>query len=86
MSERKSKRPTREGTVVSDRMDKTVVVRVERTTRHPLYDKVLRRGARYKAHDERNECHVGDRVVIQECRPLSRDKSWRVIEIVRRAR
>ena len=62
------------------------VVRVERTTRHPLYDKVLRRGARYKAHDERNECHVGDRVVIQECRPLSRDKSWRVIEIVRRAR
>lgn len=86
MSERTGRRPTREGTVVSDKMDKTVVVLVERTTRHPLYDKVLRRGSRYKAHDERNECRVGDRVVIQECRPLSRDKSWRVIEIVRRAR
>lgn len=86
MSERTRNRPTREGTVVSDKMDKTVVVRVERTTRHPLYGKVLRRGTRYKAHDERNECRVGDRVIIQECRPLSRDKSWRVIEIVRRAR
>jgi len=86
MSERTSHKPTREGIVISDRMDKTVVVRVERTTRHPLYRKVLRRGTRFKAHDERNECRVGDRVRIMECRPLSREKAWRVVEIVRRAR
>ncbi|MGD9495933.1 MAG: 30S ribosomal protein S17 [Armatimonadota bacterium] len=86
MGERTSNKPTREGTVVSDKMDKTVVVEVERTTRHPLYGKVLRRSTRYKAHDERNECRVGDRVVIMECRPLSRSKSWRVVQILRRAR
>ncbi len=86
MSERTGGKPTREGTVVSDRMDKTVVVQVERTTRHPLYGKVLRRNARYKVHDERNECQVGDHVRIMECRPLSRTKAWRVVEILRRAR
>ncbi len=85
MSDRNKTKPTREGIVVSDRMDKTVVVLVERTTRHPLYGKVLRRGTRYKAHDERNECRVGDVVRIMECRPLSKEKSWRVVEIVRRA-
>ncbi|NSW57500.1 MAG: 30S ribosomal protein S17 [Armatimonadetes bacterium] len=77
---------TREGVVVSDKMDKTVVVAVERLTRHPLYGRVLRRTRKFKAHDERNECHTGDRVRIQHCRPLSKDKSWRVIEIVERAR
>ncbi|MBP8952966.1 MAG: 30S ribosomal protein S17 [Armatimonadetes bacterium] len=77
---------TREGVVVSDKMDKTVVVAVERLTRHPLYGRVVRRTRKFKAHDERNECHAGDRVRIQHCRPLSKDKSWRVIEIVERAR
>jgi len=62
------------------------VVEVERTTRHPLYAKVLRRTTKFKAHDERNECRTGDQVRIMECRPLSRDKSWRVVEILRRAK
>lgn len=86
MSERAETKPTRQGFVVSDRMDKTVVVEVERTTRHPLYGKVLRRSTKFKAHDERNECRTGDEVRIMECRPLSRDKSWRVTEILRRAK
>ncbi len=86
MSERSvSRKPTREGIVVSDRMEKTVVVEVERTTRHPLYDKVLRRSTKFKAHDERNECRTGDQVRIMECRPLSKSKSWRVVDILRRA-
>ncbi len=86
MSEQKaSTKPTREGVVISDKMDKTVVVEVERTTRHPLYDKVLRRSTKFKAHDERNECRAGDTVRIMECRPLSKSKSWRVVEILRRA-
>ncbi len=86
MSERIGTKPTREGFVVSDKMDKSVVVEVERTTRHPLYGKVLRRSTKFKAHDERNECRAGDQVRIMECRPLSRDKSWRVVEILRRAK
>jgi len=79
-------KPTREGIVVSDKMDKTVVVLVERTTRHPLYGKVLRRGTKVKVHDESNECHTGDVVAITECRPLSREKAWRVTGVVRRAK
>lgn len=71
--------------VVSDRMQKTVVVSVERTVMHPRYKKILRRRSRVKAHDERSECHVGDRVLIVECRPLSRDKRWRVSKILERA-
>jgi len=86
MRGRSEHKPTREGFVVSDRMDKTVVVEVERTTRHPLYGKVLRRSTKFKAHDEKNECRTGDQVRIMECRPLSRDKAWRVVEILRRAR
>ena len=86
MTERTEKKPTREGFVVSDKMDKTVVVEVERTTRHPLYAKVLRRTTKFKAHDERNECRTGDQVRIMECRPLSRDMSWRGVEILRRAK
>ncbi len=83
----RSTRKLKEGTVVSaGKMDKTVVVSVERLTRHPLYGKVLRRSTKFKAHDELNDCREGDRVVISECRPLSKEKSWRVTEIVSRAR
>ncbi len=72
------------GEVVSDKMDKTVVVRVDRTRRHPLYGKVIRVSKRYKAHDEENRCRVGDVVRIMESRPLSREKRWVVIEILSR--
>ncbi|HMA81219.1 MAG TPA: 30S ribosomal protein S17 [Candidatus Binatia bacterium] len=75
----------RAGLVVSNRMQKTVVVSVERTVTHPRYKKILRRRTKVKAHDERNECHVGDRVLIVECRPLSRDKRWRVSKVLERA-
>ena len=85
MSARSARQPTREGIVVSDKMDKTVVVAVERTTRHGLYGKVLRRSSKLKVHDERNECRRGDRVRIMECRPLSKEKAWRVVEVLRRA-
>lgn len=77
-------RKERSGVVVSDRMQKTVVVSVERTVMHPQYKKILRRRTRVKAHDETNQCHVGDRVVIVECRPLSRDKRWRVARVLER--
>jgi small subunit ribosomal protein S17 len=75
----------KEGLVVSAKMDKTVVVRVERRTRHRVYGKVLVRGRRFKAHDEQNECREGDRVLIAECRPLSKEKSWRVVRVLSRA-
>jgi small subunit ribosomal protein S17 len=78
-------RKERTGLVVSDRMQKTVVVSVERTVMHPRYKKILRRRTKVKAHDERSECHVGDRVLIVECRPLSRDKRWRVSKVLERA-
>jgi len=76
---------TRDGIVVSTKMDKTVVVEVARLTRHPLYQRVLRRSAKYHAHDAENECVVGDRVLIAECRPLSKTKSWRVVEVLPKA-
>ncbi len=76
---------TRVGLVVSDKMNKTRVVAVERTFRHPRYERVVKRTMRFKAHDERNEAHVGDRVLIVETRPLSRDKRWRIKEILDRA-
>lgn len=76
------KHKTRVGRVVSNKMDKTVVVVVETSKRHPLYKKILRRMTRYKAHDEKNKCGVGDTVKIVETRPLSRDKRWRVAEII----
>ncbi len=72
------------GTVVSDKMQKTIVVAVERTKRHRLYNKTLKRTTRYKVHDERNECRLGDHVRIIETRPLSKEKRWRVLEILRR--
>ncbi len=74
------------GTVVSDRMDKTVVVRVQTLKQHPVYKKVIRQSRRFKAHDEGNQCSTGDVVRIMETRPLSRDKRWRVVEIVEKAK
>lgn len=79
-------RKVREGIVVSDKMDKTCVVAVERLVRHPLYGRTIRRTVRLKAHDENNECRVGDRVRVMETRPLSKEKRWRVIEILERGR
>ena len=79
-------RKERTGVIVSDRMQKTVVVTVERTVTHPKYKKILRRRTNVKAHDETNQCRVGDRVLIAECRPLSRDKRWRVSKILERAK
>jgi len=77
-------RKFRTGKVVSDKMDKTVVVAVETLVRHPLYQRIIRRTAKFKAHDEDNSCHTGDKVKIVETRPLSRDKRWRVVEILER--
>jgi small subunit ribosomal protein S17 len=80
-----SKRKFRLGQVVSDKMDKTVVVAVETPKRHPLYKKTMKRVVKYKAHDEKNKCRAGDKVIIVETRPLSREKRWRVAEIVAKA-
>jgi small subunit ribosomal protein S17 len=74
-----------EGKVVSDKMDKTVVVEISRLARHPVYNKRITRTAKVKAHDEKNECRMGDRVRLMETRPMSREKRWRVAEIVERA-
>ncbi len=79
-------RRVRVGKVVSNRMDKTVVVRVERTFRHPLYGKIMKRAKRFKAHDPRNECKIGDKVEIIETKPLSKDKRWRVTKILEKAK
>ncbi len=73
---------TRQGLVVSDRMDKSIVVRVERTIEHPLYKKIIRRSKRYHVHDASNQCKIGDTVSIMECRPLSRTKRWRLLKIL----
>ena len=87
MSEiRTTSRKTRVGKVVSDKMDKTVVVIVEDRVAHPVYKKIIKRTYRLKAHDEQNSCGVGDRVRVMETRPLSRDKRWRVVEIVEKAK
>ena len=79
-------RKTRVGLVVSDKMDKTVVVAIVDNVKHPLYKKIVKRTVRLKAHDEKNECRVGDRVEVMEPRPLSKDKRWRVVEIVAKAK
>ena len=87
MSEnRTTSRKTRVGKVVSDKMDKTVVVTVADRVAHPVYKKIIKRTYRLKAHDERNECGVGDTVKVMETRPLSKDKRWRVVEIVEKAK
>jgi small subunit ribosomal protein S17 len=85
MAERTSRRKVRTGTVVSDKMDKTIVVNVETRMPHPLYGKIVRRSKRYTAHDEENQCGVGDLVRIVETRPISRTKRWRLVEIVEKA-
>ena len=86
MTETRAFRKTRIGTVVSDKMDKTIVVAVEDSYQHPLYKKILKRTYKLKAHDENNECGVGDKVRVMETRPLSKDKRWRLVEIVEKAK
>jgi small subunit ribosomal protein S17 len=81
MSERGNKK-TQIGVVVSDKMDKTVVVKVDRLVKHPVYNKYIKRSAKYKAHDDNNSCKTGDRVLIVESRPLSKDKCWKVRQII----
>ncbi|MCD7716204.1 MAG: 30S ribosomal protein S17 [Lachnospiraceae bacterium] len=79
-------RKTRTGKVVSDRMDKTIVVAVEDHVKHPLYNKIVKKTYKLKAHDENNECNIGDTVKVMETRPLSRDKRWRLVEIVEKVK
>ena len=79
-------RKTLVGKVVSDKMDKTVVVAIEDSVKHPLYNKIIKRTIRLKVHDEKNECGTGDRVRIMETRPLSKDKRWRLVEIIEKAK
>ena len=79
-------RKTRVGTVISDKMDKTIVVAIEDSVQHPLYKKTMKRTYKLKAHDEKNECGIGDRVEIMECRPLSKDVRWRLVRIVEKAK
>lgn len=79
-------RKTRTGKVVSDKMDKTVVVAVQDNVRHPLYNKIVKKTYKLKAHDENNECKIGDTVRVMETRPLSKDKRWRLVEIIERAK
>ena len=79
-------RKTRVGRVVSDKMDKTIVVAVEDHVKHPLYKKIVKRTYKLKAHDENNECRIGDKVKVMETRPLSKDKRWRLVEIMERAK
>jgi small subunit ribosomal protein S17 len=86
MEQRRGTRRVKQGRVASDKMDKTIVVVSETRVPHAAYGKIVRKSARFKAHDERNEAKIGDLVRIIECRPLSRDKRWRLVEIVERAR
>ena len=79
-------RETRVGVVVSDKMDKTIVVAVKDSVQHPLYKKIMKRTVKFKAHDEKNECGVGDRVEIMETRPISADKRWRLVQIIEKAK
>jgi len=79
-------RKTRVGVVVSDKMDKTIVVAVKDSLQHPLYKKIMKRTVKFKAHDEKNECGVGDRVEIMETRPISADKRWRLVQIIEKAK
>ena len=79
-------RKTRVGQVVSDKMDKTIVVAVQDSVQHPLYKKIVKRTYKLKAHDENNECGIGDTVRVMECRPLSKDKRWRLVEVIEKAK
>ena len=82
----RNNRKVREGIVVSDKMDKSIVIKVERKMKHPIYGKFLKRSTKFMAHDEKNECGIGDRVRIMETRPLSKNNCWRLIEIVEKAK
>ena len=84
--EERNLRKTRTGKVISNKMDKTIVVAVQDNVKHPLYNKIVNDTVKYKAHDENNECGVGDKVLIMECRPYSKDKRWRVVEIIEKAK
>ena len=86
MTEERNLRKTRVGIVSSNKMDKTVVVSIKDKVQHPLYGKIINRTVKYKAHDENNTCGVGDKVLIMETRPLSKDKRWRVVEIIEKAK
>ena len=86
MSEQRGIRKERVGVVVSDKMDKTIVVEIRTRVKHPLYGKIMNRTTRFKAHDENNECGIGDTVRVRETRPLSKDKNWRLVEIVEKAK
>ena len=86
MAEARGMRKTRTGVVVSDKMDKTIVVEIRTRVRHPLYGKIMNRTNRIKAHDEENQCGIGDTVRIMETRPLSKDKRWRLVEIIEKAK
>jgi small subunit ribosomal protein S17 len=86
VAQERSRRKVRTGVVVSDAMDKTVVVRIDRQVRHRMYGKIVRRSSKLAAHDEANDAHVGDTVRVMETRPLSKTKRWRVIEVVERAK
>jgi small subunit ribosomal protein S17 len=86
MAETKTNKKIRTGFVTSDKMDKTVTVAVERKTQHPMYKRVIKKTKKFKAHDEENQCNEGDKVRIIETRPLSKDKRWRVLEIIKKAK
>jgi small subunit ribosomal protein S17 len=83
--EQRALRKTRVGKVVSDKMDKTIVVAIETSVKHPLYGKIIKRTYKLKAHDENNECKIGDKVKVMETRPLSKEKRWRLVEIIEKA-
>ena len=85
MAEERGRRQTAVGTVVSDKMQKTVVVEIARLTRHPQFDRMVRRKTKVKAHDEQSECRIGDTVRVMETRPLSKDKRWRVVQVLEKA-
>ena len=86
MSEQRGLRKTRTGMVVSDKMDKTIVVEIKERVRHPLYGKIMNQTSKLKAHDENNDCGIGDTVRVMETRPLSKDKNWRLVEIIEKAK
>ena len=86
MTVERALRKTRVGLVVSDKMDKTIVVAVQDSVKHPLYGKIVKRTVKFKAHDEKNECGIGDKVEIMETRPLSKDKNWRLFRIIEKAK
>ena len=86
MSEERGMRKTRVGVVVSDKMDKTVVVEIRNRVKHPIYGKIMNRNKKFKVHDENNECGIGDTVRVMETRPLSKEKRWRLVEIIEKAK